>query len=119
MSDLQDVVVIVAKCAQSGQSFGVRVARVNTSSWEATWSFPIREEVATREGYSDRTIEGCFALGSRFPGCPFCECCSFVLCDCGQLSCWDGLSKTHHCPSCRKDRVVGGEVTSMNVSADR
>ena len=45
-----EVVIGIAECPTVRKLYGVRT-EIRGNSWEATWAFPIKKEVAEREGY--------------------------------------------------------------------
>jgi hypothetical protein len=113
------IVIITARCRKSKQSYGVRLERMSADRWEATWSFPIKDGVAKREGYAEATIEGHFDFSTKYPGCPFCQAGGLFQCDCEKLGCWDGSTERVVCPTCNKKITLGGEVTSLKAGNDR
>ena len=67
------VVIIMARCSHSKQSFGIRLEEKLTSQWMADWAFPIKEVAAKREGYDKSEIAGSFSVDDAYPGCPHCK----------------------------------------------
>jgi hypothetical protein len=66
------VAVGIAKCPSTGKIYGVRVEE-RGSKWVATWAFPIKPEVAKREGYSTNRFPPDITYDKAYPGCPFCK----------------------------------------------
>lgn len=62
----------IAKCPHSGQLYGVRI-EINGSKWTATWAFPIKPDVAKREGYSENQFPAGLLYTKEYPGCPYCK----------------------------------------------
>lgn len=75
-----NVVIIMAKCSQSKQNFGIRMEKTLTGQWMANWAFAIKEAKAKRESYDKSDISGSFLIDNAYPGCPHCEQSSFVKC---------------------------------------
>ena len=62
----------IAKCPKTGRLYGVRIS-INGKKWTATWAFPIKEDVAKREGYTSNQFPGDLLYDSKYPGCPYCK----------------------------------------------
>ena len=99
--------VVCAKCAKYKKTFGVR-AEKRENGWFFTWAFPMNDEVAAREGYTDTKLEGGFSHDEEYPGCPYCHAAVLVQCGgCNKLGCYDTISKDYTCPSCgNKSQVI-------------
>lgn len=95
-----NVVIVPARCQQSGKMFGIRAEKRN-DGWHLNWAFEISEKEAAHERFGEDTISGRIVFDLDYPGCPHCGGMSFVRCGaCGHLSCWDGEDMTfvcHHC----------------------
>ena len=61
----------VAKCCKTNQLYGVRID--TTSKWIATWAFPIKPEIAKREGYAANQFPPDLLYSKEYPGCPYCK----------------------------------------------
>lgn len=61
----------VAKCPKTNQLYGVRID--TTSKWIATWAFPIKPEIAKREGYVANQFPSDLFYSKDYPGCPYCK----------------------------------------------
>ena len=72
METIIKALVGVAKCSKTGRLYGVRID-VTTGKWIATWAFPIKPEVAKREGYEENQFPTDIAYAKEYPGCPYCE----------------------------------------------
>jgi len=76
MSTLQNspvsAVVGLAKCPRTKKIYGVRID-TSSKDWKATWAFPVREEVAQREGYSENEFPSSLQYDREYPGCPYCK----------------------------------------------
>jgi hypothetical protein len=80
--------VILAKCDNTGNLFGVRVEKRN-GDWFRTWAFKIDEKSAKSEGYDKVRLTGSFFADPEFPGCPHCGTDGFYICGkCGKMNCW-------------------------------
>ncbi len=71
MTDKVNAIVGLAKCPSSGKLYGVRI-EIDGKKWTATWAFPISEEVAKREGYTQNVFPSDLKYSSRYPVCPYC-----------------------------------------------
>lgn len=80
--------VILSKCEKTAKTFGIRVEKRN-NDWFRTWAFPIKDDVAKREGFDKIVLNGSFLADPEFPGCPYCKADSFFICSCGKMSCCD------------------------------
>jgi hypothetical protein len=99
--------------------YGIRMESFRAGMWSATWAFPLGEKTARREGYDQQTITGSFEILDAFPGCPYCQARSMFVCECGQLSCWDGKSISVRCGWCAQQNDVQGPATAMKSGGDR
>jgi hypothetical protein len=63
----------IAKCPTSGKIYGVRIEERENNKWIATWAFPIKPEVAQREGYQENEFPAGITYDSHYPGCPYCD----------------------------------------------
>ena len=86
--DVSEATVIMARCKQSRNPFGMRVERRSDGIWYFNWAFILAEKSARNEGYSNSTISGNMALDPEYPGCPYCGSGGWVSCgSCGKLTC--------------------------------
>jgi hypothetical protein len=67
------VAIGVAKCPTTGRIYGVRIEERTDKKWIATWAFPIKPEVAKREGYSTNQFPPDLLYDKEYPGCPYCK----------------------------------------------
>ena len=63
----------IAKCPVTGKIYGVRVEEKMVKKWWATWAFPIKPEVAKREGYTEQPFPSDLRFEKEYPGCPYCK----------------------------------------------
>ena len=97
--------VIMAKCSQTQRAFGIRIEQ-RGAEWVRTWTFPLDEGKARREGYSAKStvlLRG--EPDSGYPGCPHCRDGGIVQCACGKIGCAGGVQETskgekYSCPWC-------------------
>jgi len=68
-----DVNIGIAKCPKTGKFYGVRVEKRGKDDYTATWAFPIREDVAKREGFASTGFPKSIKYAAEYPGCPHCE----------------------------------------------
>jgi hypothetical protein len=94
--------VILARCAKTKKLYGMR-AEQRGNDWVRTWAFPIDEQKAKREGFTDNKISGSLQEVDDYPGCPYCGAMESFIDNsphCGKMSCWSGETKKHTCPWC-------------------
>lgn len=86
--------VILAKCRTERELYGMRVEE-RGGDWIRTWAFPIRQELAEKEGFDKVQIQGSFTTTEDYPGCPYCGTDGFFVCGkCGKLNCYRGEETT-------------------------
>lgn len=115
----RNIVIVMGRCGQSKQSFGIRFEQRSGHEWAGTWAFAIKETAAKREGYEKTRMEGSFSFDAAFPGCPHCSSRSFFLCGCGKIACMRSEGHRVTCPWCGAIGEVGGAVTNMDGGGDR
>lgn len=115
----RNIVIVMARCGQSKQSFGMRFERRNANRWLATWAFAIKDVAAKKEGYDQAEVSGAFGFDDSFPGCPHCGSHSFFKCSCGKVACSKGESKKVLCPWCDSSGELSGNVESLSAGGDR
>jgi len=108
--------VMMAKCAKSGQSYGVRVEK-RGNDWVSTWAFPISDKKAKNEGYDKVSIVGSLDGVDEFPGCPYCGSDGFFQCRCGKMTCYKD-QKSLKCPWCGNNITEIVTVEKLSVKAD-
>ena len=127
------VVIVLAKCCQSLELFGIRFEerylegsrslfsfqKNNGMMWVGDWAFSISEDSARREGYAKSEIKGLFAFSFDYPGCPHCKGRSIARCSCGKVGCWDGVKEIFKCPWCGFAGKPAGQIESLNAGGDR
>ncbi len=119
MARLPNVVVILARCGQSREPFGVRFEEKSRGQWVGDWAFALEEGAARREGYDRGVVTGTFSFAEDYPGCPTCHARSCVKCSCGKVSCWDGVQRTVTCPWCGQTGMLSGTIDRLNAGGDR
>lgn len=114
-----NVVIIIAQCSRSGHRMGIRLEEKSRKLWVADWAFKVKESIASKEGYDKTRVDGQFEFSIDFPGCPYCESHSFVLCDCQNLLCYESSNRLFKCPKCGLAGTIGNDaVTSLPASQD-
>ena len=111
--------VVVARCSQAGQGFGIRFEEKGRGRWIANWAFDDTETSARRERYDRGEISGTFEFDAGYPGCPHCSAPSIFQCVCGKVACWDGESRAVTCPWCGTSVELRDPIGSLSASADR
>jgi hypothetical protein len=80
--------VMIAKCQQSKNAFGIRVEKKQDGVWHCTWTFKIDEKAASNEGYGDTAVSGKMSLDEEYPGCPYCGSMGWFSCgNCNKITC--------------------------------
>lgn len=113
-----NVVIAVAKCSRAKNTFGIRIEEISHATWEANWAFPLKDDVAKREGYTSESVRGTFQIGADYPSCPYCEATSIFYCQCHRVACWNGRDKTVTCPWCHTTVVLGGKISELRADHD-
>lgn len=113
-----NVVIVMARCTRGKQSFGIRLEEKTPRQWVADWAFPIKETLASKEGYGRSEISGGFMLDGTYPGCPYCKATGFFKCGCGKVACWDGERTTVTCPWCGSTSSIGGQIEGLTAGGD-
>ncbi len=116
---LPHVVVVLARCAQTRRTFGIRIEETQPAQWTADWAFAVAEQQAAREGYDHSLIRGAFEIADAYPGCPHCQNAGFFRCRCGKVACWDETTRRVSCPWCDSAVVLGGSITTLDAGSDR
>ena len=96
----RDAQVVLAKCNQTHQPYGITVERQLDGDWHCVWAFKLSAKSASAEGYDDTPMSGRFTLDSEYPGCPYCGAQTWYICGCGKLNCWQGASSPVVCAWC-------------------
>ena len=73
MTKKPNVTIGIVKCPSSGRLYGVRIEIKDNKKWIATWAFPIKPEVAKREGYAANQFPPDIYYAQEYPGCPYCK----------------------------------------------
>ena len=90
----REATVIVARCKQTKQPFGIRMEKMSDGAWHCTWAFKITDKAVSHEKYEDTMISGRVELDPEYPGCPYCGGSSWFKCNCNdKITCWNGESK--------------------------
>lgn len=113
-----NVVIVMSRCNRDKGSFGIRLEEVTHNRWVADWVFAIKEEIAKKEGYTQREVAGTFALHNTYPGCPYCHAKSIFRCSCGKVNCWDGETHLVPCAWCEALTEIGGTIESLSTGED-
>jgi hypothetical protein len=72
MTSISAIVGIVS-CPATGNIYGIRMEEYIKDNWTATWSFPIDQKMAIREGYIKNEIPINLIFDADYPGCPYCK----------------------------------------------
>lgn len=81
--------VLIFKCTNGSQPFGVRVQKMEDRDWWRTWAFKISANIVSNEGYDRNQVQGNLYSTEDYPGCPYCGTDYFVQCaSCKKVSCW-------------------------------
>lgn len=113
------VVIVLSKCSNKKELFGIRVEEKSPGKWSADWAFKIQDAMAKKEGYAEIKIP-VFEIESAYPGCPYCKNRSFFQCTCGyKLSCWNERDKTVTCGWCGHQSELNGNIENITAGEDR
>jgi len=118
--EIPRVSVVISRCRREKGSYGMRFEQRGGGSWTGTWSFPIRESSAKREGYDRTELKGSFSFDeSSYPGCPYCGSYGIFKCaKCGKISCWDGETSSVTCAWCGRTGTIKGIIENMKAASD-
>lgn len=119
MNELPNVVIVMARCSDSRQCFGIRLEEIERDQWTADWAFAMKEGSAKKEGYDQTEVRGTFRFATVYPGCPYCRAVSIFKCNCGKVACWNSESHTVTCPWCEAQGELNSPVESLGVGRDR
>ena len=119
MSQLPNVVIVMARCSHNQQGFGIRFEEKSQGQWACDWAFAVKDATASKEGYDRGEIAGAFGFDSTYLGCPHCRAPTFFKCGCGKVGCWDGERQTVTCPWCEVRIELSGQIESLGVKRDR
>lgn len=100
--------VALCKCRESKRVYGVRFEE-DGAAWKYTWAFPIKEDIAKREGYDATTMVGMIHSDEEYPGCPYCGRIGFLVCErCHKISCNIIDGNTATCEWCGMTGTISG-----------
>ncbi|MBN1955054.1 MAG: protein phosphatase 2C domain-containing protein [Anaerolineae bacterium] len=111
--------IVLARCSQNGQGFGIRLEEQGRGRWIADWAFAIDEKVVGKRAYGQGEVTGTFEFDAAYPGCPHCGAPSIFQCACGEVACWDGRSSAATCPWCGAAVQLRDPIGSLKTRADR
>jgi len=113
-----ETVIVLARCIQHHQLFGMNFEKKSRDYWLANWAFPIRQTPTKADGFEHIQIQGVISTDSMYPGCPFCKNSSFFKCTCNKISCWDGHSSQVTCPWCHQTNKISGSIKDLSGTSD-
>jgi hypothetical protein len=111
--------VVMARCSQTQQGFGIRFEEKGRGRWVADWAFATKETQARSASYDRGEITGAFEFDAAYPGCPHCRAPSIFQCVCGQVACWNGESHAVTCPWCGTTVELRDPIGSLSARSDR
>lgn len=111
--------VALAKCQEGKKTFGVRMEKTS-EGWKYNWAFKIGDRRAGTEGYGDTKIVGDIYADLAYPGCPYCNGTSFVVCvSCGKLNCNNTRGKIFTCEWCgAQGELIAYDGVGISSSGD-
>ena len=116
MSEENEAVIVLCKCGETHKTYGIRAEQTGSNRWKLTWSFPIKDASAKREGYDKAAIGGTIDHADDYPGCPYCGRKYFTVCSCGHICCTvlkDGIFTCEWCGTAGTiSDYTGGEITA-------
>lgn len=93
-------VVVMARCNHSHQPFGITMEKGADGAWHCLWAFKISDQAASSEGYGNEMVSGRVVTDPEYPGCPHCGAQSWFSCDCGKITCLEGMASSATCAWC-------------------
>lgn len=120
MSKTLEAAIVLAKCTQAHKTYGMRAEKAASGGWLINWAFPIKDDVAKREGYDRTTIKGNIQISEEYPGCPYCNQTPVTLCICGHLNCTHTKDKVLKCEWGGSEGLIGdstGEAIIAGMDA--
>ncbi len=110
--------VIIGKCINTKNLFGIRSQQINNNQWECNWAFPIDENYVKNEKYDNQIIEGELILSTEYPGCPYCNNSSFIKCGiCENITCYDNSNTITECASCGNKVKPKGNIKQFKSTS--
>lgn len=107
MNENKEAVIILSKCGERHKTYGIRAEKKGKDTWIFNWAFPIKDDVAKREGYDKSSVKGNILFSEDYPGCPYCGGSSWTLCSCGHLSCTIVKDGVFTCEWCGAKGTIG------------
>lgn len=108
--------VVIGKCKNSHNLFGIRAEKRKDKIWYCTWAFQLSKESTSHE-YENNMINGQFYIDSEYPGCPYCGSKAWITCsNCGKITCFNNEEKQIRCAWCGIEGEIK-TVESINVKA--
>ncbi|MBN1317194.1 MAG: hypothetical protein JXA42_17050 [Anaerolineales bacterium] len=115
-----NVVIVMARCSETRQAYGIRIEKRNQDLWIACQSYPVRDETANKDWYLDQQVPGTFVFDDSFSGCPYCQAVSIFQCGrCRKVSCWDGKRRIVSCAWCGNKGELMGHIESLYAGEER
>lgn len=118
MKTTVEAVIALCKCLEGKHTYAVRFEKQHNNSWSYNWAFTIKEKTARHEGYDATIVSGNIKPSEEYPGCPYCKTNSFIVCDCGKLTCNNGNYKRFKCPWCGQEGEIV-LVDSVTIKSGR
>lgn len=113
-----EAVIMLCKCGQAHETYGLRIEKLGGNRWRTTWAFAIRESAAKNEGYDKTTVKGDIDFDDAYPGCPYCGGYEMTLCtSCGHLSCTHPVGGIQTCEWCGSQGRLGDFDGSYAITA--
>lgn len=103
---------------QSATAGMENAAKLLDKNLDDNWAFKLSEATAQHEGYDSIEICGRVTLDPDYPGCPYCETKSLLVCSCGKLNCYDGKRRTTTCRWCGVSGNVDGGPIKIQTSGN-
>ncbi|MCI7477039.1 MAG: hypothetical protein MSA77_02255 [Selenomonadales bacterium] len=108
MAKFIDAQIAICKCSKSHQPYAVRFEKwAGDDLWHYNWAFKMRKETAARERYDETKLAGHLSREDEYPGCPYCGCNGFVICECGKLNCFNQTNNEFKCEWCGMEGILG------------
>ncbi|HZT83028.1 MAG TPA: hypothetical protein VFA26_22550 [Gemmataceae bacterium] len=116
--------MVRARCGRHGGEFAILVRKDAAGAWSPRRVFK-RSEGHPGSGYAARALQGAFAIGGDYPGCPYCG--NRALCHCarcGYSTCLGGAVKKGDgrlaitCGHCGRGGRTGGAIDRLDGSPE-
>lgn len=118
MDQILDAKVVLCRCEENAQLYGMLVEKRTPNDWFIKWTFPVSEQRAKSERYDQTVITGNIQYDASYPGCPYCKAPGYYKCVCGNYICLRANQQESNCPVCHLRAPFGGILTTLDAGGD-